>query len=144
MLTGVLLISFIFSFEFLPAINNPSEMETYRRAGKCQKAYEVTSFCCLKKVPYESSGITSAQTWLLKSVCGNASATFLGSPYIFWTLDEEFHVALEVGIQHPHSPKICLKYSFSEGIWCQVLNIQMVIIDRKSLHTFCSFFLKIH
>lgn len=57
-------------------------METYRGAGRCQKDYEVNSFCCLKKVPYESSGITSAQTRVLKSVCGNASATFLGSPYI--------------------------------------------------------------
>lgn len=119
-------------------------METYRRAGKCQKDDEVTSFCCLKKVPYQSSGITSAQTWLLKSVCGNASATFLGSSYIFWTLDEEFHVALEAGLQYPRSPKICLKYLFAVGIQWQMLNIQMVIIDGKNLHTFNAFFPKIH
>lgn len=71
------------SYQASEAGNNQSEVATYRRAGKGQKAYEVRSFCCLKKVPYESSGIISAQTWLLKSVCGNASATFLGSPYIF-------------------------------------------------------------
>ncbi|CAM4529433.1 unnamed protein product [Lepidochelys kempii] len=63
-------------------VNQPG-VEIHRGAGEGQKDNEVTSCHCLKNVLYESSGIISAQTRLLKSVCGIASATFLGSPYIF-------------------------------------------------------------
>lgn len=60
MLPGIL--PTLVNFPFLPAGNNSSEVGTYRRAGNSQKAQEVRSFCYLKKVPYESGGITSAQT----------------------------------------------------------------------------------